>query len=43
MLLKCAQITVELHVILNFLRQQLVCDTILPTKLTFYSIALMSI
>jgi hypothetical protein len=31
-LLKCAQITIELHIILNLLLQYLVSDTIFPWK-----------
>jgi hypothetical protein len=43
MLLKCAQITIQLHIILNLLLQQLVSDTILPVKFTFYGRVLKSI
>jgi hypothetical protein len=43
MQLKCAQISKELHIILNLLLQQLVSDTILPGKLTFYGRVLKSI
>jgi hypothetical protein len=43
MLLKCTQITVQNHIILNLLLQQLVSDTILSGKLTFYGWVLKSI
>jgi hypothetical protein len=34
--MKCAQITIDLHIILNLLLKQLVWDTFLPGKHTFY-------
>jgi hypothetical protein len=44
MLLKCARITIELHIILNLLLQQLISDTVfLPEKRTFYGRVLKSI
>jgi hypothetical protein len=36
-LLKCAQITLELHIILNFLKQQFVSDTSFTWTPTFQS------
>jgi hypothetical protein len=43
MLLKCAQFTNKLYIILNFHLQHLVSDTIFTRKLTFYSVVLTSI